>query len=444
MTEEQIRDLLEAFDLSAYVEASRIGGRAQLPESIRGEAAELYRQVCAFRVGHSLISRDLDNVLELAHRVLFPEWFFSENDIPRYRAYTNVGVLNWYLRTVRRTPYQEIWTRCALAIRMLLQDLIAYEVNSLAGLEPRGSGSFDERAARDRVDRLKALYTAFSAGHPPAGPTIDAPPASWEHYVSDQGSIHALVYLTAFPQTVEHDEYLFLRTIHVSECCFWGILTASLAAVESVKRQQIRTAATCMGVALPFAELLTPLFQALKTMSPEHFRGFRDATGDASAIQSRTYQLMQIALTGVNADTIKVITGIDELQDLEGYDQPWFTSLAHLAKSIRSEDSSHAPMLTQHLDALSKELRKWRTLHHGIARNYLSDIPQGTGGTSGPQYLKHTVQDTIAQAAEALRSDVRNPQPRKLDQYRDENLWPEENSVARRLGQTQPVLTPAN
>jgi tryptophan 2,3-dioxygenase len=444
-TEDHIREALRGFNLTTYVEQVREVGRAQLSPDIRSEAASLYRQVCEFRIEHSLISRSLDDVLELAHRVLFPEWFLSQAAIPRYRAYTNVGVLNWYLQTVRRTPYQQIWTHCAAAIKMLLQDLLAFEVNSLAGLDSRGIESFDGAAVRDRVARLDALHSAFSAGTSPIGPVmIDAPPSTWDGYVSESGSILALVYLTAFPQTVEHDEYLFLRTIHISECCFWGILTASLAAVESLKRGRTKIASQCLSVALPFAQLLTPLFQALKTMSPEHFRKFRDATGDASAVQSRTYQLMQITLTGVNPDTIKLITGIDELQELELYDQPWFTNLVHLALPVRSEDTTSARDLTQHLDALSKELHKWRTLHLGIARNYLADIPQGTGGTHGPEYLRLSVKGTLEGVTEALQSDVRSPSPRSFEHLHGEVLWPEEHSVARRLAQAQPVLTPSN
>jgi tryptophan 2,3-dioxygenase len=221
-------------------------------------------------------------------------------------------------------------------------------------------------------------------------------------------------------------------------------LTASLAAVESLKRREPGTASTCLSVALPFAELLTPLFQALKSMSPEHFLRFRDATGDASAVQSRTYQLMQIALTGVNPDTIKVIVGIDELADLGLYNQPLFTSLAHLATSARTETTGQSPSLDGRLEALSKELLKWRKTHRGIARIYLADVPDETGGTSGPAYLKHTVDDTISGAAEALRADS-PPRASPLAGHPwEESLWPEEQSIVRRLGHAQPVLASSN
>jgi tryptophan 2,3-dioxygenase len=443
LTEEKMRAALSAFDLAGYVEQTRAAGRAQLADDLRDEAGALYRQTCEFRASHSVVSRSLDDALELAQRVLFPEWFLSHADVPRYRAYANVGVLNWYLHTVQRMPYQAIWSRCAVAVRLLLADLIAYEVNSLAGLETRGAGSFDAAAVRVRVEHLRSLIAPLAAVDAPIGLVGAPPPASWEVCLSEPGSALALIHLTAFPQTSEHDEYLFLRAIHIGEACFWGILTATLAAVESLKRGKAQTAAQCLGVALPFAELLTPLFHAVKTMSPERFRRFRDATGNASAVQSRTYQLMQIALTAVNPDTIGVIVNVDELHDLGLYDQPWLTSLAHVAPTAPDEKGGDGASLSESIAALSKALLKWRKLHRGIARIYLADIPEGTGGTSGPSYLKHTVDSTIVAAAETLQRAAADSGSEATKNLYEE-LWPEEHDIACRVGHAQPVLTSRN
>jgi hypothetical protein len=49
--------------------------------------------------------------------------------------------------------------------------------------------------------------------------------------------------------------------------------------------------------------------------------------------------------------------------------------------------------------ALRRELYKWRSLHLGIARRYLADLKEGTGGTSGPPYLKRSVRDTRSSTA---------------------------------------------
>src|SRR5690606_30849541 len=115
-----------------------------------------------------------------------------------------------------------------------------------------------------------------------------------DEYALDTSHAASLMFVTALPQTKEHDEYLFLRTIHISEVCFWGILTSILSSMESIKNKDFDSAKSHLQTGVAFADILVPLFQAFKTMSPEHFTNFRDATGNASAIQSRTYQLVQI------------------------------------------------------------------------------------------------------------------------------------------------------
>jgi tryptophan 2,3-dioxygenase len=403
--EDAIRAALADFDVADYLVAARSQGRAELPSSLRHDAAVLYRRIVDYREHHSQISRTLDDILDLAQRFLSSEAFFDHTPVPRYRAYTNLSVLNWYLCTIHRTPYQRIWKRCVTAIQLLLHDLLSFEVNSLAGLESRGADSFDPATVRHRVGLLRSTLAAFSGSEP--NMTLLGPCAglAWDDYVTDAGAECALLQLTAFPQTSEHDEYLFLRSIHISECCFWGVLTATLAAAEQVKRGDLLRGASCLHVALPFAALLTPLFQILKTMPPEHFRRFRAATGQASAVQSRTYQLMQIVLVGANPATIGFIADVDDLQGVAAYDHPAFPSLASLLKAAIVVESPAAGPLREGAAALDKELRKWRTLHLGIARKYLADLPMGTGGSSGPSYLKLSVQHTMQAAGDALNPD---------------------------------------
>lgn len=442
--EDGIVQQLAAFSPDEYVDAAMVAGRTGIPSALRAHAADLYDAIVAFRRAESYISRKLDDVLELAQRFLYPEWFLANNPLPRYRAYTNVGVLNWYLDTVRRTPYQQIWMRCGAALRLLLDDLQAFEVNSLAGLEVRYSGSFVPDISRERVQRLRQIQTGLAPGSTTMPPVMTDGTLSWTDYVSTAGMDYALLRLTAFPQTTEHDEYLFLRAIHISECCFWGVLTATLATVESLKRGDIRTAITCLRVALPFATVLTPVFQTLKTMPPSHFRNFRDATGQASAVQSRTYQLMQIALLGPNPETIGLVAGLEDLNYLSAYDHPAFTSLAKVMRALDQSNSQYAQELHGVAARLDKELKKWRTLHLGIARNYLADIPEGTGGTSGASYLRKSVQRTIDAVEEALTSTAHG-EPTQVDDPGEEGLWPEEHQIARRLSQTSlPYLSQDN
>jgi tryptophan 2,3-dioxygenase len=423
---DRVSSALAAFDLAEYTTTARTTGRAQLPTRIRCEARTLYNLLSDFQREHSTVPRQLADTIELATRVLLPEWFLSETPFPRYRIYTNLGVLNWYLGTDRRTPYQAIWTRSATAIGVLLDDVLAFEARSLAGLEACGTDSFDRAAVVARVMQLAAISGASVSRARAATRVGDRPPADWQSYLSDSKA--ALTHLTALPLTREHDEYMFIRTLHISECCFWGILTAAMATAEQLKTGDVAVATRCLAVALPFAELLTPMIRALKTMSGSQFERFREATGAASALQSRTYQLMQIALTGAHSETIDIVAAVDELRELKSYDQPWYVTLSDLAPSPDTAPGSPLFALRQSLDALSRELRKWRKVHRGIVRGYLAARQQGTGGTTGADYLKHTVDTAIADRACAGR--VRPGRRRRT-------FW----TLTPEAGHARPVLT---
>ena len=151
---------------------------------------------------------------------------------------------------------------------------------------------------------------------------------------------------------------------------------------------------------------------------------------------------MQIALTGVHPDTIKTVKSVDELKDLRLYDQPLFTTLAHFASSAKIRHS-HEPLMHD-LEVLSKELRKWRKVHRGIVRLYLAESPEGTGGTDGPDYLKHTVDTTISGTAELLRHVAKERSDSWPKRDRDFDLLPKESTHGKDFASAEPVLTASN
>jgi len=153
---------------------------------------------------------------------------------------------------------------------------------------------------------------------------------------------------------------------------------------------------------------------------------------------------MQIALLGPNPETIGLVAGLDDLDYLSAYDHPAFTSLAKLMRVLDPSESQQTQELHEVAAGLDKELKKWRTLHLGIARNYLADIPEGTGGTSGASYLRTSVQRTIDAVEEALTSTAHGAAAQAGDSG-DEGLWPEEHRIARRLSRPSlPYLSQDN
>ena len=57
--------------------------------------------------------------------------------------------------------------------------------------------------------------------------------------------ISGLVNFSCFPQTDFHDEYLFLRVIHISELCFYGIRSCIVETIESLRRGNKAGAVLC-------------------------------------------------------------------------------------------------------------------------------------------------------------------------------------------------------
>jgi len=259
----------------------------------------------------------------------------------------------------------------------------------MAGLENESQVGFDVDAVERRLDKLSVLE-AWSSREGVCSLPVDCSwqADSWVEFAADPSRVSALVAFTSFPQTAQHDEVLFLRTIHCSECCFWGVLAAVTAALEETKHSRMGRAARLLKDGVGFAQFLVPLVEVMKTMPPEAFREFRDATGDASAIQSRTYQRMQIHLQGLDASKVRYLKEIPELSDLLLFGHPNFK---HLRKVVQQMEAASADTVTQEFlgaaQALDDALFGWRKLHLGVAKKYLADV-SGSGGTPGFGYLK--------------------------------------------------------
>jgi tryptophan 2,3-dioxygenase len=392
----RLQGALAAFDLRRYLETTRREGRLCQPAHTRATALGLYKELCDLQGRRLTVTPDLASAAELAHRTLRSDWRFSCDGKPRYSSYLNMPVLNWYLGTHERTCITQIWSRCSSAISVLLRDALQFETRSLAGREPLNQSSFDPGAVEVRIEHLATVLCAANAEETPSLPDSSFhAPERWDACVGPSNEL-ALIHLTAFPLTQEHDEYFFIRTLQISECCFWAILTATLATTEALKHEQRRHAERYLDVALSFSALLPAMLHTLKTMTSPRFERFREQTGDASALQSRSYQLMQVALTGTSAKTLGTITSVAELRDLRYYDTPDYVPLASAYEAPKTVHKAQQGVVAVKIDELSRELRKWRKLHRGIVRTYLTARAPGTGGTDGTEYLKLTVDMDIA------------------------------------------------
>lgn len=409
MREDAMRDALDAFSIQEYIEKTRVRGRRRVDKKIRRQAAELYGEIRAFRsMEKRLISAELDAELELAERTLFPEFFFANNEEPRYPAYGNIAVLDWVLGKTKRAPLDEVTNQSWLAVRVLLQDLLSFEIRSLAGQEAWCGRHFKRRIVSKRVEELKKIPTAvgqFPPQHAVAAAS-DEIPDRFRDFIADKTKTLALRHLTAFPQSSEHDEYLFLRTIHISECCFLGVSGSVSQAIEKAKKGNLDEGASFLSEATSFAHLLTPLFRAFKTMPPEHFLAFRLDTGDASAIQSESYQFMQIITQGVDEQKILALDENPDLRGMLNLNHGGFLHLCTLVRKSEREDWPERETFVSQAKILDDALYMWRAIHLGIARGYLPPETEGTGNTSGASYLARSYAQRIITDAQTYRAQT--------------------------------------
>lgn len=136
-----------------------------------------------------------------------------------------------------------------------------------------------------------------------------------------------------------------------------------------------------------FVNVLYGAFRVLRTMPPEHFAGFRESTGNASAIQSRNYQVMDIYLRGVDPEKRDLYIGMPHLADLARFEHPRFVSLRRALATVAESRVAGADQVLQEARLLDERLLTWRGLHLAFAKSYLPDGGAGTGGTVGAPYL---------------------------------------------------------
>lgn len=161
-----------------------------------------------------------------------------------------------------------------------------------------------------------------------------------------------------------------------------------MTAIEWLKQENFVAAETCLRNAARFAAFSKLVFKAMKTMPDENFmQGFREATGNASAIQSLTYQYLQIFTLGLDPQKVGALELIPEHRPLLLYGNPKFVPLK--AKLIELDEKESLPeSLRDAAYDLDKKMYAWRGEHLGIAKRYLADLQPGTGGTPGVSYLE--------------------------------------------------------
>lgn len=195
-------------------------------------------------------------------------------------------------------PFGARRDRDRLLVR-LVADVLAFELTAASGatdLLPERRPSRDVVSKRYRLG-VRAVSPALArlgiAGMVPGREAV-ATPDELRAVAADADPAGELVLrLTMLPVHVSHDEYLFIRVLQSYECLFAGVAEELRATIAALTAGQAGRATERLAYARQQLTAAGPLFALLATMQPEAFRTFREYTAGASAIQSRSYKLME-------------------------------------------------------------------------------------------------------------------------------------------------------
>ncbi|WP_342723950.1 hypothetical protein AAFG07_33400 [Bradyrhizobium sp. B097] len=403
MISKAIINILSPISLNDYVRSSRETGRANVDPAARAEFVSALERVALVYANAANLSFEEERLSNLVNDLWSSERPLSENPKPRYPIYTNVALLNRFIGVYSNPSVQSTWTKCRVALAIICDDWLHFERHALECHERIQGGraadatgiNFQEVNVKERIEELEILCSFLTNVERPAIPPVYAGMRSkyqidWLSYAVEQEV--ALAHLTALPQSMYHDEYLFLRTLHLFEVCLWAIIVGIRAAVQSFHRSELSTTLLALKESNFFAQFLLRVLSVFRTLPVESFfDGFREATGDSSAIQSEKYQHVEILSRGLSDAKRTVLQQTvqkhKELSWLADWSPPPEASLVGLLSEVEKSTLAMAPAIRAELFTLDRSLQSWRNVHLGIARRYLPKETVGTG-EQGIGYLQ--------------------------------------------------------
>ncbi|MCC8977594.1 hypothetical protein [Bradyrhizobium acaciae] len=351
------------------------------------------------------LSHEEERLSSLVSDILSSERALLDHPIPRYPIYTNLAILNRFIGVYSHPSIQDTWARCRKALAVLCDDWLSFERHALECFERAKTGAtetpgrnFPENAVRKRIEALELLCSFLASVDRPTIASIHngvpaKHPIDWIYYALEHDGAVGLAHLSALPQSDFHDEYLFLRTLHLTEVCFWAIITGIRAATQTYARDELGVTLLALKECKFFAEFIVRALSVFHTMPYESFfDGFRVATGDSSAVQSEKFQHLEIISRGISEEKRSALRTKKELSWLADWRPGPEATLQGLLSSVERSSVGLASSLRAELFGLDRSLQSWRNLHLGIARRYL---PEGTVGTGeeGVTYLEKHFQN---------------------------------------------------
>lgn len=242
------------------------------------------------------------------------------------------------------------------------------------------------------------------------------------------------------PLSSQHDEMLFIIIHQASE--LWLKLAGHevSAAISNISSDNFRQAFKVIArVKLIFNQLVQS-WNILSTLTPVDYLNFRGSLGKASGFQSYGYRRMEFLLGNKNADLVKVHSSNPEvygdltelLQNPSLYDhvirklagsgfdidpeklerdfsQPYEPndSVRNAWLEIYRNSEKHFELyeLAEKLVDIEDSFQQWRFKHMYTVQRIIG-ARQGTGGSSGVQFLKKALDTSFFPELIALRAEL--------------------------------------
>ncbi|UTR09778.1 tryptophan 2,3-dioxygenase [Evansella sp. LMS18] len=222
-----------------------------------------------------------------------------------------------------------------------------------------------------------------------------------------------------------HDEMLFIVIHQVSELWMKLILHELKAAIASIEEDDFQTAFKTLARVSKTQTQIIQAWDVLSTLTPAEYLEFRDALGQASGFQSFQYRMIEFALGYKTEHALKIYEKDPELHSQleEAYHAPGLYDAAIKAlirkgfpvnesvikrdytEQYESDESVKAAWaaiyrntdkywdlyeLAEKLVDIEDWLQQWRFRHMKTVERIIG-FKQGTGGSSGVNYLKRVL-----------------------------------------------------
>ena len=216
------------------------------------------------------------------------------------------------------------------------------------------------------------------------------------------------------PDGPEHDELLFIVVHQVYELWFKSLRHELQGVQLALEDGDTDRALHLMNRVLKILKTLVAQVDVLETMTPLQFLSFRDRLDSASGFQSAGFRAIEAMLGSRDASAIEAQPEASaarrSIEEAQSASSVWESFLGYLAERGHAvpadatvpdhrvqdvlitayREDADAGLVAERLVDLDEGIQEWRYRHVKMVERTIG-TKQGTGGSSGVEYLRGTL-----------------------------------------------------